>query len=98
MLKNRFEKLKCSFGTGASDFPEFTLKVESLAPGSDFPQVGIIDGEMVFKRCVCQLEDERSNLVNTGQRGHESGFRLADGFDIKAYRHTAAENGESSSK
>jgi hypothetical protein len=52
MLRSRFEKIKCSFGTEASNFPEFTLQIDGLTVESNFPHLGIIDGEMVFLRCV----------------------------------------------
>ena len=55
MLKKRFEKYKCSFGTGASDVPEFTINVDGLPQGSNFPEIGIMDNAMSFKRFVCHF-------------------------------------------
>lgn len=51
MMQGRFERIKCNFGTAASDLlPTFELSVPDLPPGSNFPAHGITDSKMVISR------------------------------------------------
>lgn len=51
MMQGRFERIKCNFGTPASDLlPTFELAVLGLPPGSNFPEYGITGSKMVIGR------------------------------------------------
>ncbi len=52
MMKDRFERFKCSVGTPGLDVPKLYLQVHGLAPGLDFPQASIEDSKLIITRYV----------------------------------------------
>jgi len=52
MMQGRFERFKCSFGSGASaELPTIPLPVPGLTPSFDHPGVDISDSKMIITRC-----------------------------------------------
>lgn len=59
MMKGRFERFKCSYGTPASStIPTIPLEVPGLRPGQHFPNVNIEDSTMKITRYVTKLTAE----------------------------------------
>ena len=51
MMKGRFERIKCSYGTPASlAIPTIPLPVTDLAPGLNFPNINVEGSSMTFSR------------------------------------------------
>lgn len=66
MMKGRFERFKCSYGTAASSaIPTIPLEVPGLRAGKHFPNVNIEDSTMRITRYASSVTDEnkaRNNL------------------------------------
>lgn len=64
MIEGRFERFKCSFGAEGSDIPTLPLKVPGIPAGSYFPEVGIINSQMIITREELQnMFDEQVNGI-----------------------------------
>ena len=50
MMRGRFERFKCAFGSEASNMPSLPLYVPGLPPGFDFPQARIMDSKMIITK------------------------------------------------
>ena len=49
MMKGRFERFKCAFGSDAANVPTMKLRVPGLERHQSFEQLDIIDGMMIIK-------------------------------------------------
>ena len=80
MMRGRFERFKCSYGTPASSaIPTIPLEVPGLGPGRHFPNVNIEDSTMRITRCVIDLSDVRRLCVLKMCKGRtEEVVRLSD--------------------
>ena len=56
MMQGRFERIKCSYGTGAtSAIPIIPLEVPDLPPGYDFPNVNIEGSTMKIAMYISSI-------------------------------------------
>lgn len=64
MMRGRFERFKCSYGTAASSaMPTIPLEVPGLRPGRHFPNVNIEDSTMRITRYVISLADVKQMTI-----------------------------------
>ena len=81
MLRGRFERFKCSYGTAASSaMPTIPLEVPGLRPGGHFPNVNIEDSTMRINRYVTSLTDvkQMTTFLKTCKGRVEEIVRLPD--------------------
>ena len=62
MVRGRFERIKCSYGTAVSSaLPTIPIEVPGMDPGYSFPNANIEESRMIFTGCVTRsmmvLED-----------------------------------------
>lgn len=50
MMRDKFERFKCSFGTAGYDVPLLQLPIPGMAPGLEFTQARIEDSKIVITR------------------------------------------------
>ena len=51
MMQDRFEGIKCSFGTSAaSRMPTIAIPIPGLTPGQNFPHLHIENASMIFSK------------------------------------------------
>ena len=50
MMRDKFEGLKCSFGTEGMDVPRMFLPIPGMPLGMEFPDLGVEDSKIVITR------------------------------------------------